>query len=471
MKTLFIECNMGAAGDMLMAALLELHPDPDTFIHQMNHLGIPGVRVAREPAVKCGITGTHVSVYIGDAEEVSQDVPAGHVHSSEHHHGHEHHHHDHHEHSHDHGHTHDHEQGDHDHGHSHDHDHGGHTHSHSHGHDHEAHGHDHGEHTHSHTHHDAGHHHHSGMAEIRDILASLPVSEKVKADAAAVYGLIAEAESHAHGMPVSAVHFHEVGAMDAVADVVGVCLLMEALEPQRVVVSPVHVGSGQVKCAHGILPVPAPATAHILRDVPTYGGQVQGELCTPTGAALLKYFAGSFGDRPVMSTAGIGYGMGKKDFPAANCVRVFIGESKAEEAGVAELVCNLDDMTGEELGFALETLFENGALDVYLTPVQMKKNRPGHMLTCLCRPEDEEKMAALMLKHTTTFGLRCSNWRRHTLERSIETVQTGWGPVRVKTGSGYGVTKSKAEYEDLAGLAKERGCSLLQLRKEIGEKG
>lgn len=447
MKTLFIECNMGAAGDMLMAALLELHPDPDAFIHRMNHLGIPGVTVSREPAVKCGITGTHVSVRIGDAEEVSHDVPAGHVHAYDHDEGH------HHGHHHEHGHEHSHEEGHH---HSHVHDHGEHTHTH-----------DHDGHSHSHTHAEGGHHHHSGMADIEAILAALPVSDRVKADAAAVYGLIAEAESHAHGMPVSAVHFHEVGAMDAVADVVGVCLLMEELGVRRVVASPVHVGSGQVKCAHGILPVPAPATAHILRDVPTYGGQVQGELCTPTGAALLKYFAGSFGDRPVMSTGAIGYGMGKKDFPAANCVRVFLGESKEEEAGVVELRCNLDDMTGEELGFALETLMEGGALDVYLTPVQMKKNRPGHMLTCLCKPEDEENMAALILKHTTTFGVRGSNWRRHTLERTIQTVRIESGPVRVKTGTGYGVTKSKPEYEDLAGLAKEQGCSLLQIKEQF----
>lgn len=442
MKTLFIECNMGAAGDMLMAALLELHPDPDAFLHRMNHLGIPGVSVGREPAVKCGITGTHVSVRVGDREEVSQDVPVGHVHDHGHHHGHDH--------------TQGHEHDGHEHHHPHDHDHDGHTHSHSH--DHDGHG---------HTHSGDGHYHHSGMAEIQDILAALPVSDRVKADAAAVYGLIAEAESHAHGMPVSAVHFHEVGAMDAVADIVGVCLLMEELGAQRVVASPIHVGSGQVKCAHGILPVPAPATARILRDVPTYGGQVQGELCTPTGAALLKHFAGSFGDRPVMCTESIGYGMGKKDFSAANCVRVFLGESKEEEAGVVELVCNLDDMTGEELGFALETLMENGALDVYLTPVQMKKNRPGHMLTCLCKPQDEENMAALILKHTTTFGLRGSSWRRYTLERTIETVGTESGPVRVKTGSGYGVTKSKPEYEDLAALAKEQGCSLLQMKKQL----
>jgi uncharacterized protein (TIGR00299 family) protein len=305
------------------------------------------------------------------------------------------------------------------------------------------------------------------MAEIRDILAALPVSDKVKDDALAVYGLIAEAESKAHGKPVDAVHFHEVGMMDAVADIVGVCLLMEELAPRRVVVSPVHVGSGQVKCAHGILPVPAPATATIFRGVPTYGGQIKGELCTPTGAALLKHFADEFGDRPMMATDGIGYGMGKKEFPVANCVRVFIGESKQQDADIVEMVCNLDDMTGEELGFALEVLLENGALDVYMVPIQMKKSRPGQMLVCLCKPADEEKLAALILKHTATFGLRSINWRRHTLERTIETVDTKYGPVRIKTGSGYGVTKSKVEYEDLAKIAKGSGKSIAVIKAEL----
>ena len=415
MKTLYIECSMGAAGDMLMGALLELHPSPDAFVHKMNHLGIPDVILSKESAVKCGIAGTCVKVRINGDEEESVDIEAGHMHP--------------------HTHTHD---------------------AHHHHHEKEAHGHG-GSNEHA-------HHRHSGMEEIKKIVASLPVSHKVKSDALAVYALIAEAESKAHAKPAEAVHFHEVGMMDAVADIVGVCLLMEELAPQRVISSPVHVGSGQVKCAHGILPVPAPATAHILRGVPTYGGQINGELCTPTGAALLKHFTDTFGDRPLMAAEAIGYGMGKKDFPAANCVRVFIGESQQQDAGITEIVCNLDDMTGEELGFALETLLEAGALDVYMSPIQMKKSRPGHMLVCLCNPEDEEKMACLILKHTATFGVRSSSWRRHTLERSIKTVDTEYGPVRVKTGSGFGVTKSKAEYEDLAKIAREQKLSIFEAK-------
>lgn len=402
MRTLYIECHMGAAGDMLLAALLELHSEPDAFIKRLNGLGIPGVTVFKEPSVKCGITGTHVAVHVGSKEEESLDIPAEHAHPD----------------------------------------------------------------VHAHPHaHEQDHHPHTGMAHIRDILHALPVPDQVKANALAVYGLIAQAESKAHGRPVEAVHFHEVGMMDAVADIVGVCLLMDELAPQRVVVSPVHVGSGQVKCAHGILPVPAPATADILKGVPTYGGQIKGELCTPTGAALLKHFADAFDDRPVMAVDAIGYGMGKKDFPAANCVRVFLGQAKAQDTGIVEIACNLDDMTGEELGFALEVLMENGALDVYMVPIQMKKSRPGHMLVCLCKPEDEEKMARLMIKHTTTFGVRSRSWRRHTLARTVETVETKYGPVRVKTGSGFGVVKAKPEYADLAKIARETGLELSEIKK------
>ena len=268
MKTLYLECNMGAAGDMLTAALLELHPDPQGFVERMNRLGLPGVVFVAQPAVKCGITGTQVSVTVGGEEEESHDVPLHtHEHSPAHetaqdeaHPGH----------AHDYVHVHDHE-------HTHDHEH-----EHTHGH----------EHSHEHGH---GHHHHAGMGDIRHILSHLDIPQPVRQDAEAVYQLIAQAESHAHGRPVEKIHFHEVGTLDAVTDVVAVCWLLHDLAPEQIVASPVHVGCGQVRCAHGILPVPAPATAYILQGVPTYGGSVQGELCTPTGAALLKHFVQRLG--------------------------------------------------------------------------------------------------------------------------------------------------------------------------------
>lgn len=404
MKTLYLDCGMGAAGDMLTAALLELVPDKEAFLAELNGLGIPGVTIIGEASAKCGIQGTHITVKVNGEEE--SEAMHAHAHQHEHSHAHEH------------------------------------THGHEHSHD--------GEHP----------HHHSGMHEIAHIIGDLPVSAKIKADILAVYSLIAEAESHVHGVPVTEIHFHEVGTMDALADVTAVCLLMDRLSPERVVVSPVHVGSGQVQCAHGILPVPAPATAYILRDVPIYGGGISGELCTPTGAALLKHFAGQFGNMPVMRTTAVGYGMGKKDFSTANCVRAFLGETEDSGDTVVELCCNLDDMTAEAVGFAQEQFFAAGALEVYTVPAQMKKSRPGILLSVMCREKDKDQMIRLIFRHTTTLGVRENISRRHTLSRTTETVQTEWGAVRKKVSSGYGVTREKYEYNDIARIANDRNMSL-----------
>lgn len=446
MKTLYLECNMGAAGDMLTAALLELHPDPQDFLRRLNGLGLPGVEVTAAPSVKCGITGTHVSVTVHGEEEGSVDASfAGHTHEHSHDlHGAPAHGHSHGEHSHEHEHVHEQAHADGEHGQA------------------AAHSH---EDTHSHGH---GHHHHSGMHDIEHILSHLALPEQVRRDALAVYGLIAEAESHAHGRPVEEIHFHEVGTLDAVADVTAVCMLLAELAPDRVVCSPVHVGSGHVHCAHGVLPVPAPATAHILRGVPTYGGAVRGELCTPTGAALLKHFASSFGPAPVMKVEKIGYGMGNKDFEAMNGVRAMLGETADSRDSVAELCCNLDDMTPEAVGFAQERLLEAGALDVYTTAVGMKKNRPGVLLTCMCLMDDREKMVSLLFLHTSTLGIRESVCNRYTLFRSQRRVDTKYGPVRVKESSGWGAKRCKPEYDDVAKLAREHGVSLAEIEREIG---
>ncbi|MCL2705960.1 MAG: LarC family nickel insertion protein, partial [Spirochaetaceae bacterium] len=211
-------------------------------------------------------------------------------------------------------------------------------------------------------------------------------------------------------------------------------------------------------------PVPAPATAYILKDIPAFGGNIQGELCTPTGAVLLKYFADDFLPMPQMSVQQIGYGMGKKDFKAANCVRVFLGESFLE---VVELCCNLDDMTAEAVGFACKTLMDAGALDVFTTAVGMKKERPGILLTCICEVEKADMFAALLLKHTTTFGVRKSILSRYILERETKITETPFGKVRLKTGKGFGVIKSKLEYEDLATLAKEHNLSINEMEQKI----
>ena len=384
MKTLYLDCSMGAAGDMLTAALLELFPNRAELMDELNALGLHGVLYAAEPCEKCGVCGTHISVRIhGQTEDAC-----------------------------------------------------------------------------AHTH---AHHHHSDMHTIAHIIEALPVSDRVRADISAVYASIADAESQVHGVPVSEIHFHEVGAMDAVADVAAVCLLMERLAPDQVIVSPVHVGSGHVQCAHGILPVPAPATARILQNVPIYGGEIQGELCTPTGAALLKRFATAFGAMPIMRTQRIGYGMGKKDFPAANCVRAFLGETEdlpAEQ--IYELSCNLDDMTAEAIAFAQERIFAAGALEVYTLPAQMKKSRPGTLLSALCREADRDCVVRAILRHTTTIGVRECTLRRYTLSRSVETIETPGGDVRKKISRGWGVAREKLEFEDIARIARDRDLTLAQ---------
>ncbi|MBQ9823174.1 MAG: nickel pincer cofactor biosynthesis protein LarC [Solobacterium sp.] len=452
MKILYIECNMGAAGDMLMGALSEL-ADQAAFIEKMNALNIPGMTLSASESFKCGIKGTHMSVVIDGEEEVSEDIPHEHHHHDhedhdhEHHHDHdedhEHHHHDHEDHDHEHHHQHEHDE---DHEHHHDHEHAHHHHDHEHGHHH--------------------HHHHTSLADIEKMVSEFNVSDQVKADVLAVYRLIAEAESNVHNEPVEQIHFHEVGSIDAVTDVTGVCVLMEMIGADKVVVSPVATGSGFVRCAHGILPVPAPATEYLLRGIPSYAGREKGELCTPTGAALLKHFGDVYEERPVMSVEKTGYGMGTKDFAEANCVRAFLGETK-EETGVKELVCNLDDESPEAIGFAMEELFAAGALDVYITPVQMKKNRPGVVFTCMCRAADKEKMMELMFRHLTTLGIREYTCERHALRRSSETLATAYGDVRLKRSEGYGVIREKLEYEDLARIARETGKGIEEIRAEI----
>jgi len=368
MKTLYLECNMGAAGDMLMAALLELHDNPKDFLNRLNNIGIPNVVVTAEAVSKCGIKGTHINV--------------------------------------------------------------------------EVHGHNHN-----------GHH----------CIEHLKISDSVKKKAFDVYKIIAEAESQVHGVPVDKIHFHELGEMDAVADITGVCMLMEELAPELVLASPVNVGSGQVRCAHGILPVPAPATALILQGVPIYNDEIKSELCTPTGAALLKYFTKEFCKMPALTVSKLGYGMGKKDFEKANCLRAYMGNIGEATEEILELACNIDDMTPEAVAYAQQLLLKEGALDVYATPIVMKKGRSGLLFTCITKAEAKDKMLSLIFKHTSTLGVREHICRRYTLQREQKEIQTKFGLVKIKTGSGYGATKSKPEYEDIVKIAQERGISIREV--------
>ncbi len=393
MRTLYFECAMGAAGDMLMGALYELCPEKERFLADMNAL-LPGVRLEAEAVRRQGIAGTHMRVAVHGQEE----------------------------------------------------------------------GHD--------RHHEHHHHEHHSLADIEAMIDGFSLPQAVRESAKSTYGLIAQAESEAHGVDVGEVHFHEVGALDAVMDVTGVCYLLHLLSPEVVCASTVTVGSGMVHTAHGLLPVPAPATARLLTGVPVTAGDIETELCTPTGAALLRTFAQSFGPMPDGTVLGCGYGCGTKDFPRANCLRAFLLDTAAVLEGsndrIVELKANIDDMTGEAMGFAMERLLEAGAVDVSYAPVYMKKDRPGVVLTCLCRPEDADRLAREMLRHTSTFGVRRTDCPRYAMSVSSAEVETVYGSVPRKTGTGYGLVKSKPEYEAMAEAARMQGVPLAEVRRVCG---
>lgn len=392
MKTLYLECNMGASGDMLLAALYELLPEKEPFLKTMNGL-IPGVTIEAEQALTCGVSGTHMEVLINGATEKSELLPGdGRVSSR---------------------------------------------------------------------------HFHSAPEDIHALIAGFPLPDEVRKNAAGVYDLIADAESAVHGVPVTQVHFHEVGALDAVADVTGVCFALYLLSPDRVQVSTIRTGFGQIHCAHGILPVPAPATAYLLRGLPCCGGEIEGELCTPTGAALLKRFAQDFGPMPAMRLEGIGVGVGKKELAAANCVRAFWGEVEiAANDTIIELCCHIDDMTAEALAFASERLMELGALDVSSAPITMKKGRAGIAFTVLCQPADEKYLAEAVLRETNTNGIRARHCAKYILRPSVKKVETKYGPIQVKCAEGHGICHAKPEYDDVAAAAKKAGASFQQVWEE-----
>lgn len=385
MKTLYIECSMGAAGDMLASALLELTDNADLFVKRLNSANIPDVRFIREDSVKCGIKGTHIKVLVDGKQEHNHEHPYS--------------------------------------------------------------------------------HHHRSMKDIMEIVDALNVSQNVKNNVASVYNIIAQAESEVHGSTVTDIHFHEVGTLDAIADITAVCMLIEELCPDSIAASAVNTGSGTVNCAHGVLPVPAPATALILKDIPSYSNDIRSELCTPTGAAILKHFCCEFGNRPAMKIQKIGYGMGNKDFETANCVRAFLGQTEEKAPQITELSFNVDDMTGEEIGFLTQTLFDVGAREVFTVPVMMKKSRPGELICVLCDEENKEKILSVIFKNSTTIGVREDIKNRYTLERKLETIVTPYGEVRKKISFGYGAEKSKFEYDDLERIAKENSISVFEARK------
>ncbi|MGB9360006.1 MAG: nickel pincer cofactor biosynthesis protein LarC, partial [Candidatus Sulfotelmatobacter sp.] len=334
----------------------------------------------------------------------------------------------------------------------------------------------HGEHKHRQEH-ASSHAHGRGLTEIRKIIVAAAISEVAKKTAIAIFEALGKAEAKIHNTSVESVHFHEVGAVDAMVDIVCAAVGAEALGVDEIVCSPLNVGGGTVKCAHGTIPVPAPATVELLGDAPVYSSGVLAELVTPTGAAIAKTLASRFSAFPEMKIEKSGYGAGSREFPGhPNVVRLTIGESTLPLAAntssetITVLEANLDDLNPQVFGYVMDRLLEEGALDAFGVPVQMKKSRPGMVLTILCKPEDAAKLTRIIFTETTTLGVRRRDEMRAALARRSEKVHTPWGEVRIKVASMNGtVTNYAPEYEDCRRIAAEHRVPLKQVMGEAVE--
>lgn len=405
MKRLFLDCQMGIAGDMLTATLLGLVDNPETWIERLNQIGIPNVTYALIPKEDKGLEGYRVAVTINGIEESEHGETDTHEEHSDYH-----------------------------------------IHS-----EHYVHG--------------------RGLQGVTDIINSLSISYTCKQNAINVYNLVAQAEAKVHKSTVTQIHFHELGMLDAIADIVAVCVLLEELNFDEIIISPIHVGTGTVHCAHGELPVPAPATMELLAGIPMYADyQIKGELCTPTGAALAKYFGTSFSHMPVMAPTKVSYGFGTKQFERPNCIRAFVEINNHLEDTIIEMSCNLDDMTPEEIGYAVEQLLLSPALDVFTTPIMMKKQRLGTMLTVLCNVDDIDNLRDLIFKHTTSLGIRYHQCERYILNRSTGDIDWEGHTIAFKESSGFGVVRHKYEHDSLATIAKQNNMSLLDLKRQLRKK-
>jgi hypothetical protein len=397
MRVAYFDAFSGVSGDMTVGALIDAGADAHKLIHGLEHLGL-GAKYKAEKTVRYGITATKFHVL------VNGEPADAHHHHHDHDHSHDHHHHDH-----------DHPQ----------------THDHS----------------------------HRGLSQILELIDKAKIPAPVKESSKRVFQVLGEAEARVHGIPIEKVHFHEVGAVDSIADIVGACYGLHLLKVDEVYSSPVNVGSGTVKAAHGVLPVPAPATALLLKEKPIYVDGPAVELTTPTGAAILAALAKGFGPMPAVSINTLGYGAGTKDFAnRANVLRITIGDKLEvpEAQTVLLLEANIDDASPQLLGYTMDALLAAGALDVTLTPILMKKNRPGQMLTVVARQEDKDALASLILRETTTLGLRITAAERRTLAREFVEVSTPYGNVKMKvSANGFA-----PEFDDCAALARSKNVAL-----------
>jgi pyridinium-3,5-bisthiocarboxylic acid mononucleotide nickel chelatase len=405
-KTLYLDCFAGASGDMLVGAMLDCGLDFELLRRELLKLGVEGYELSLRRVDRSGISSAKFDVHL-----------IGEPRSREHHHNHEH---------------------------------------------------PHGEH--SHGEHSHGHHpqsHHRGLSEIKRIISSSNLSDSVKQRAQAIFQRIGEAEAKIHDVPIEAVHVHEVGAIDSIVDIVGACVAFDALKIGRIISSPLHVGSGTFQCAHGTYPVPGPATAELLKGVPIYSKDVEGELVTPTGAAIISTLADSYGPMPMMKIEKIGYGAGTRDYPKfPNALRAIIGEMEEDAdltpGAVTVIEADIDDLNPQVFGYLMEKALSAGALDIFYTPAQMKKNRPGVLLTLLCNPPDRERMCDLIFRETTTLGVRYRNEQREILKREFVAVETEYGPIRIKVSraSDGRVMNASPEFEDCRAAAEKHQVGL-----------
>ena len=468
MSTLYLEPFSGLSGDMLNALLLDLGADRKHLEEALKTISLDGYHLHVDRIAKSSIWGTDFDVHMEHGEKDHGIAGDFDHHHHDHEHGHEHHHEHEHEHTHAHSHTHE----EHTHAHTHSHEH---THEHSHEHDHDHHH----EHTHSH------HHHHGevrGLKEIETIILSSGTSDFVKEKSLEVFRDIAQAEANVHQMPVEEIHFHEVGATDSIIDIMSFFILWETLDIDAVYSTAVTEGSGTITVAHGVMPVPVPAVMQLRLGTSIPFSQdfdIHTELVTPTGLALFKAIHPVFAQPSNLTATKVGYGFGKRDTGKFNALRGTLLEKTTHSHQVVtsnndeiiQIDTTIDDQSGEELGYIMSLLLEEGALDVHYTSVYTKKNRPATHLTLLIQEGDLERFTAILFEQTSTIGFRYQNVQRKVMTRTFETKQTSLGTVKVKKNQYGTVTKSTLEYEDCARIAKEIGLSIQavyqQLTKEL----
>ena len=443
MRIGYLECFSGISGDMLLGALVDAGVPFDSLAKTAESLNV-GARLEARKVVRGGLTGTKVDVISPDSPQPAHEhEPHTHSHADAHSHSHEHH--------------------------SHEHTHDGHTHTHSHSHSHEAHAHTHGT-DEPHTH--APHRH---LSAILKIIAAAPLSDTVKARASHGFQILGEAEAAIHSIPVENVHFHEVGAVDTIVDIVCAAVGAEILGVDRWLASPLNVGSGTVKCQHGTIPVPAPATLALLGDAPIYAAGPPMERVTPTGAAVLRMLHVEYGTLPAMRVKATGYGAGGKETPGEpNLLRLLVGEAKdlsanaSNEESLAVIESVIDDSNPQVLAYVSELLLEAGAWDVYRVAVQMKKGRTGVQITVLCRPDLVPALEEIMFRETTTIGLHWRLENKLSLVRDFVSVTTPWGKVNIKVARWPNgkIANASPEYEDCRLLSTAQAVPLKQVMQE-----